>query len=138
LGRLFQVDYYRNFVFNGHRVKRGGFIEDKLGSLMLHDLRTHGPSAHTKYGTWIYDDRSCKPMVGHLHGRGFLENAVKDELLAEAKGTNLSCPSEVAFNGSEGSSSEEQARGSSGEELSADRESGSNSEHQSLQRVLPG
>ena len=79
-----QTQYYRDFVFNGHRVKRGGFIEDKLGSLMLDDLRAHGACAHAKYGTWIVDDGVGQPTVGHLNGRGFLEASVKAALAVGA------------------------------------------------------
>jgi hypothetical protein len=97
-----QVDHYKTFVFNGYRVKRGGFIEDKLGSLMLHDLRTQGPKSHAKYGTWIIDDLSGNPMVGHLHGRGFLEDAVRDALLADVRSLPSCCPPALLCSGFEG------------------------------------
>jgi hypothetical protein len=69
-----QTEYYRHFVFNGYRVRRGGFIEDKLGTIMLDKLRTEGPAAHTRFGTWLWDDARPGAMVGHLNGRGFLDD----------------------------------------------------------------
>jgi hypothetical protein len=69
---MLQTEYYRNFVFGGNRVKRRGFIEDKLGNSMLDNFRIHGCKAHAEYGTWIFDDLSSEPMVSHVHGRGFL------------------------------------------------------------------
>jgi hypothetical protein len=71
-GPPMQTEYYRHFVFNGYRVRRGGFIEDKLGTIMLDKLRTEGPAAHTRFGTWLWDDACPGAMVGHLNGRGFL------------------------------------------------------------------
>jgi hypothetical protein len=67
-----QTAYYRDFVFGGQRVVHRGFIEDKLGSLMLEDLRALGHAAHAKYGTWLFVDDVGTPMVAHLNGRGVL------------------------------------------------------------------
>lgn len=67
-----QTEWYRTFVFNGHRVARGGFIEDKLGPAMLAQLRAHGPAAHARFGTWLFDDACPDPIVGHLNGRSVL------------------------------------------------------------------
>mmetsp|Transcript_64829 Transcript_64829/g.153261 ORF Transcript_64829/g.153261 Transcript_64829/m.153261 type:complete len:286 (-) Transcript_64829:173-1030(-) len=53
--------HYTDFVLgggSGASIKRGGFIEDKLGQLQLRQLREHGPPSHAQHGTFILI-RSC-------------------------------------------------------------------------------
>lgn len=68
--------YYRDFVFNARakRVKRGGFIEDKLGQEQLRLFLQGGMEAHKPYGTYLL--RTEVPVVSHLDGHDRL-NAKK-------------------------------------------------------------
>jgi hypothetical protein len=74
-----QTSFYNDFVFSGGRVKRGAFVEDRLGNAMLDDIRANGYAAHRKYGTWLLDDGLSEPMVGHVNGRGFMTQAEKEK-----------------------------------------------------------
>ena len=58
-----RTSWYREFVFGDHvtsrgafRLRRGEFIEDKLGQAELNDIKQHGMAAHAKYGTFLLDD----------------------------------------------------------------------------------
>ena len=75
-----QVDFYRRVVFRKGLVKRGAFIEDRLGNEMLEALRREGAAAPLRYGCWIHDDGVRVPMVVHNHGRAFLTRDEKHGL----------------------------------------------------------
>mmetsp|Transcript_27061 Transcript_27061/g.83081 ORF Transcript_27061/g.83081 Transcript_27061/m.83081 type:complete len:313 (-) Transcript_27061:361-1299(-) len=63
------TDHYRHFVYRGDLVKKGGFVEDKLGQHQLADIRSRGfREAHPSYGTFVLDDGADRPMVSHLDG----------------------------------------------------------------------
>lgn len=64
-------------VFQPGHIKRGAFIEDKIGNVMLDDLRLRGAEAHSTYATWILDDACMEPMVKHAHGRAFLTEELR-------------------------------------------------------------
>lgn len=72
-----QVDFYRRVVFRRGLVKRGAFIEDRIGNEMLGALRTVGASSALRYGCWIHDDGLRVPMVKHNHGRAFITHGEK-------------------------------------------------------------
>lgn len=72
-----QVDFYRGVVFRRGLVKRGAFIEDRVGNEMLEALRTVGATAAARYGCWISDDGVRVPMVVHNHGRAFITHGEK-------------------------------------------------------------
>eukprot|EP00892_Ulva_mutabilis_P004240 jgi/Ulvmu1/2188/UM013_0034.1 len=67
-----KVGFYRSVVFRKGLVKRGAFIEDRLGNAMLDALRRDGAAAPPRFGCWINDDGVRVPMVVHNHGRAFL------------------------------------------------------------------
>ena len=71
-------------MFQPGLIKRGAFIEDKLGNLMLDDLRVRGAEAHRTYATWILDDACMEPMVRHAHGRAFLTDDLRAARIAES------------------------------------------------------
>jgi len=58
--------------YRGDLVKRGGFVEDKLGQYQLADIRACGLGAHAKYGQFVLDDGVERPMVSHLDGHDAL------------------------------------------------------------------
>lgn len=64
--------HYRQFVYGaqggGNLVKKGGFVEDKLGQKQLSDVRAGGMSAHAPYGTFIVEDGSEEIATSHLDG----------------------------------------------------------------------
>ncbi|KAJ1454465.1 hypothetical protein M885DRAFT_566220 [Pelagophyceae sp. CCMP2097] len=62
-----EVAHYRGFVFRGDLVKKGGFVEDKLGQHQLAHIRTTGLAAHAEYGTFVVDAQG-EPVVAHLDG----------------------------------------------------------------------
>ena len=64
--------HYRDFVYRGDLVKRGGFVEDKLGQYQLADIRANGMDAHAKYAQFVLDDGVDAPMVSHLDGHDAL------------------------------------------------------------------
>lgn len=64
--------HYRDFVYRGDLVKKGGFIEDKLGQKQLADIRARGMEAHKAYSTFVLDDGVEEPMVSHLDGHDAL------------------------------------------------------------------
>eukprot|EP00935_MAST-01C_sp_MAST-1C-sp1_P002038 g2038.t1 len=53
-----RLNYYREFVYSRKklRVKKGGFIEDKLGQQQLQEIKEGGMAAFTPYGTYVLDD----------------------------------------------------------------------------------
>ena len=53
-------------------MKRGGFVEDKLGQYQLADIRANGLDAHAKYAQFVLDDGVDAPMVSHLDGHDAL------------------------------------------------------------------
>ena len=61
-----ETRHYREFVYRGDLVKKGGFVEDKLGQRQLADIRDGGMAAHVPYGTFVLDDGLTQPMVSHL------------------------------------------------------------------------
>lgn len=67
-----RTKHYRDFVYRGDLVKKGGFVEDKLGQKQLADIRTKGLSAHAAYGTFVFDDHRDEPIVAHLDGHDAL------------------------------------------------------------------
>jgi len=64
--------HYRDFVYRGDLVKKGGFVEDKLGQIQLADIRAHGLPAHDAYATFVLDDGVDEPIVSHLDGHDAL------------------------------------------------------------------
>mmetsp|Transcript_1394 Transcript_1394/g.1814 ORF Transcript_1394/g.1814 Transcript_1394/m.1814 type:complete len:304 (-) Transcript_1394:190-1101(-) len=60
--------HYTQFVYRGDLVKKGGFVEDKLGQKQLADIRKTGLEAHAEYGTYVLDDGIHQPIVSHLDG----------------------------------------------------------------------
>lgn len=64
--------HYRDFVYRGDLVKKGGFIEDKLGQKQLADIRANGLQAHKEYSTYVLDDGVDEPIVQHLDGHDAL------------------------------------------------------------------
>jgi hypothetical protein len=63
-----RVSYYTNFIFPNRYVPKSGFIEDKLGQIMVKDIRERGLHAHKKYGTYLYGNGFDR-IVQHLDGR---------------------------------------------------------------------
>ena len=62
--------FYREFVFSGERklVKRGGFIEDKLGQAQSRDVLSRGlDAAVPDWRLWLYQDGLGR-AVSHLDG----------------------------------------------------------------------
>lgn len=62
--------FYREFVFSGERklVKRGGFIEDKLGQAQSRDVLSRGLDATVpEWRLWLYQDGLGR-AVSHLDG----------------------------------------------------------------------
>ncbi|CAM9223210.1 unnamed protein product [Phaeothamnion confervicola] len=75
------VAHYRRLVFGEPwHVRRGQFIEDTFGHVMLADIKANGLAAHAKYGAYVADDGAGRPMVGHAHGRRW-PGRHKDHLL---------------------------------------------------------
>ncbi len=60
--------HYRDFVYRGGLVARGGFVEDKLGQYQLKRIKERGLSAHAEFAQYVLDDGIEKPMVSHLDG----------------------------------------------------------------------
>ena len=60
--------HYREFVYRGGLVARGGFVEDKLGQYQLKRIKERGLSAHAEFAQFVLDDGIEKPMVSHLDG----------------------------------------------------------------------
>lgn len=68
------VSYYKDFVFNPAEgvVKKGGFIEGEMGQLQFPEFCSRGVApALERWRTYIYDDGSDEPMVGHLDGKKY-------------------------------------------------------------------
>ncbi|CAG9467535.1 unnamed protein product [Pedinophyceae sp. YPF-701] len=72
------TEHYRSFVLGGGsgpegKIKRGGFIEDKLGQLQIKELRRDGPGSHARHGTYIVDDgREPEDVLArHFDGGAF-------------------------------------------------------------------
>jgi len=68
------TSYYRDFVLNPAEgvVKKGGFIEGEMGQLQFPEFCSRGPAlALERWRTYLYDDGSDDPMVGHLDGKRF-------------------------------------------------------------------
>lgn len=74
-----QTAFYQMNIFGRGLIKRGAFIEDRIGTLMLSELRAQGRGAHARWGTWLVDDGLQVPMVRHLDGRGLLLPGEKEE-----------------------------------------------------------
>jgi hypothetical protein len=72
-----RLQYYRDFVFSRKklRVKKGGFIEDKLGQQQLKEIKEGGMGAFAEYGTYVLDDMSDQVAVSHLNGRSVLAHS---------------------------------------------------------------
>ena len=71
---LFFTSYYRDFVFSPAEgvVKKGGLIEGEMGQLQFPEFCARGPApALERWRTYLYDDGSDAPMVGHLDGKRF-------------------------------------------------------------------
>ena len=64
--------HYRDFVYRGGLVKKGGFVEDKLGQFQLADIRENSMAAHAKFAQFVLDDGVQAPIVAHLDGHDAL------------------------------------------------------------------
>ena len=62
------MKHYRDFVYRGGLVARGGFVEDKLGQYQLKRIKERGLGAHAEFAQFVLDDGIEKPMVSHLDG----------------------------------------------------------------------
>ena len=76
--------FYRDVVFGKHRgstlVKRGGFIEDKLGQAQAQDVMERGVAAAAAYWRmWLYQDGLGR-AVSHLNGSSGASQAELDRL----------------------------------------------------------
>ena len=68
------TSYYSDLVFSPAEgvVKKGGFIEGETGQLQFPEFCARGPApALGRWRTYLYDDGSEAPMVGHLDGKRF-------------------------------------------------------------------
>jgi len=69
-----RTDYYRTQVFGHKRFRRGDFIEDTFGHIVLHDSKKEGMEGWGRYGCWLwYPDDALIPTIQHLNGRRFQE-----------------------------------------------------------------
>ena len=64
--------HYREFVYGGKLVKKGGFVEDKLGQFQLAAIREHGMAAHAQFAQFVLNDGVDRPIVAHLDGHDAL------------------------------------------------------------------
>ena len=72
--------FYREFVFSRERqlVKRGGFIEDKLGQAQSRDVLSRGlDAAVPDWRLWLYQDGLGR-AVSHLDGSSGASSAELD------------------------------------------------------------
>ena len=53
-------------------VKKGGFVEDKLGQFQLAAIREHGMAAHAQFAQFVLNDGVDRPIVAHLDGHDAL------------------------------------------------------------------
>lgn len=97
-----QVDFYRRVVFRRGLVKRGAFIEDRVGNEMLGALRTVGVASTLRYGCWIHDDGLRVPMVKHNHGRAFITRGEKRGLRERAAAGRAPCSSSSSSSSRDG------------------------------------
>eukprot|EP01116_Phalansterium_solitarium_P023063 TRINITY_DN7884_c0_g1_i1.p1 TRINITY_DN7884_c0_g1~~TRINITY_DN7884_c0_g1_i1.p1 ORF type:complete len:323 (+),score=102.03 TRINITY_DN7884_c0_g1_i1:671-1639(+) len=65
---------YRSLVFEDGStiVRRGDFIEDRLGHKILAEIREGGDAAHATYGTYLYHPDDESVALRHLDGRKYL------------------------------------------------------------------
>ncbi|KAI8911848.1 hypothetical protein EDD86DRAFT_125074 [Gorgonomyces haynaldii] len=69
---LASVKHYKEFVFGRPRFKRGDFIEDTMGILMLEEIKVGGMTAHEPYQSYLYyPEQGQQVMLRHINGRRF-------------------------------------------------------------------
>mmetsp|Transcript_22019 Transcript_22019/g.61119 ORF Transcript_22019/g.61119 Transcript_22019/m.61119 type:complete len:320 (-) Transcript_22019:369-1328(-) len=87
-----EAEWYRGFVFDPalRLVKKGDFIEDRLGQLQVAQVREQGfPQGWLPFRTWVY----CEPQgssvgyVAHVNGRSIREGASRSvgEVIAKLR-----------------------------------------------------
>jgi hypothetical protein len=70
-----RVDYYNQVVLAKRSVvRKGDFIEDRLGKLIKRRIEEGGDEAHQKFGTYFYHPEDPKLQVKHLDGRKWLDS----------------------------------------------------------------
>eukprot|EP00928_Gymnodinium_smaydae_P084856 TRINITY_DN6812_c2_g3_i2.p1 TRINITY_DN6812_c2_g3~~TRINITY_DN6812_c2_g3_i2.p1 ORF type:complete len:379 (-),score=81.70 TRINITY_DN6812_c2_g3_i2:171-1307(-) len=68
------TSYYRDFIFARSEwlVRRGGFIEGELVQLQFPEFVKRGlDAALGRWRTYLYDDGSPDPVIGHLNGSNY-------------------------------------------------------------------
>jgi len=85
------VETYRDFVFGASTVvRKGDFPEDRLGHVMICDLKAKGIAAHAKYGTFLwYPKGGTEIVIRHSNGRGFRTAAQKVQAEAASRAAGM-------------------------------------------------
>ena len=76
--------FYRDFVFHPSykMVAKGGFVEDKLSPVIKRTVERLGlKDGHSRFGSYLLDDRSGMFFTGHLDGGSYMTAAEREELL---------------------------------------------------------
>ena len=70
---LAKTSFLNNYLFGNCRFKRGDFIEDKFGHIVMNDCKENGLDGWRKYGLWIYyPDDGHTIAIRHLNGRKYM------------------------------------------------------------------
>jgi hypothetical protein len=70
-----RVDYYNRVILTKKSiVRRGDFIEDRLGQLIKTRVEQGGDEAHAKFGTYLYHPKEPRAALKHLDGRKYLDH----------------------------------------------------------------
>ncbi|KAL0487432.1 hypothetical protein AKO1_000836 [Acrasis kona] len=87
-----RVDYYRRIVVSDGRciVRRGDFVEDRLGQLIRKRVAVGGDEAHSIFGTYWYHPMPATPALRHLDGRRYLADGQINEYHPKAIHRNIS------------------------------------------------
>jgi hypothetical protein len=70
---LARTSFLKSFVFGNQRFKRGDFIEDKFGHVVMDEVKQMGLAGWRKYALWMYyPDQGQTIAIRHLNGRKFM------------------------------------------------------------------
>lgn len=82
--------HYRDFVFHPSykMVAKGGFVEDKLSPVIKRTVERLGlKDGHSRFGSYLLDDRSGMFFTGHLDGGSYMTAAERVDLLESQSST---------------------------------------------------
>lgn len=78
-----RTDFYKTVIFNNNRFKKGDFIEDTFGHVMLNDCKN---GSWEKYNAYMYcPNDGLQICCSHLNGRTYVNQKERENLISNYK-----------------------------------------------------